>query len=36
MIEQQVEHIIIKRGAIDIHLANGLDRKPGHQQPGRQ
>jgi site-specific DNA recombinase len=32
MVERQVERIIIKRGAIDIHLVNETDHKPGHQQ----
>jgi len=31
MVEQQVERIIIKRGAIDIHLIDGPERKPRQQ-----
>jgi site-specific DNA recombinase len=33
MVDQQVERIIIRRGAIDIHLINGPDSRPGHWQP---
>jgi DNA invertase Pin-like site-specific DNA recombinase len=32
-VDRQVERIIIKRGAIDIHLINGPDSRPGHRQP---
>jgi hypothetical protein len=34
IVDQQVERIIIKRGAIDIHLINGPDSRPRHRQPG--